>query len=139
MIKLSELLTEVSVEESIQRIKEMVKSLPSNSNLDDVGKAINKNPKQFKYGFGPGGSDVNTAFKDRFERDPFNFKKSSDDIPTAWVKHIAYPRHQPEYLIMQVEKAEQKKALEWEIKNNPRYKGYKLEKLNNKLYGYAMP
>jgi hypothetical protein len=139
MIKLKELLNEVSVKESIQRINELVKSLPSNSNLDDVGKAINKNPKQFKYGFGPGGSLINADFKYKFEKDPFNFKKSSDDIPTAYVKFIAYPRHQPEYFIMQVEKEEQKKALEWEIKNNPRYKGYKLEKLNNKLYGYAMP
>lgn len=141
MIKLKELLNEVSVEDSIQRIKEMVKSLPSNSNLEDVAKAINKNPKNFKYGFGHGGTSMNSQFEDDFYAHPFNFKqklqKSLGDVPIAWVDFITYPRHQPEYLIMGIDKPIQKKAVEWEIKNNPRYKGYKLEKLNNKLYGYA--
>jgi hypothetical protein len=107
--------------------------------LKDLGNAINKTPKGFKGGFKSGGSDINGEFKYRFAADPFNFKKNPDDIPTAWVNFISYPAFSPIYLIMQVDKAEQKKALEWEIKNNPKYKGYKLEKLNNKLYGYAMP
>jgi hypothetical protein len=143
MIKLKELLKEVSVEDSIQRIKEMIKSLPSNSNLKDVGNAINKNPKNFKYGFGDGGVSMNTDFEDDFYAHPFNFKqklqKSLGDVPKAWINFITYPRHQPVYLIMAIDTPIQKKAVEWEMKNNPRYKGYKFEKLNSKLYGYATP
>jgi hypothetical protein len=139
MIKLNDLLNEVSVKETLQSVKEFIKSLPSNTDLDDLSKAINKTPKGFKGGFFRGFADVNGDFKDRFTADPFNFKKNPDDIPTAYVHYLSHPSYQPTYFIMQVDKAEQKKAIEWQIKNDPRHKGYKFEKLNSKLYGYEMP